>query len=160
MENATLHPLIREQGGAYGSGANYQAMVGNFYFHSYRDPNLFNTYLAFEEAIEHIIKKKLDASLLIEAKFEFIQEYDAPVTPGLRAQTAYFYDKTGRTLEFRKAYKKKILEVTLQDIKSAVHEAFLNKHGKKVFAASKMLYEKEEPQFKARGWDLKMMKIS
>jgi Zn-dependent M16 (insulinase) family peptidase len=160
MENASLHPMIREQGGAYGCGATYQPMTGNFYFHSYRDPNILSTYLAFHEAIDHIMSKKLDPQLLHEAKFEFIQELDAPITPGYRAQTAYLYEKTGKTLEFRKDYKQRILDVTLDDIKNAVQEAFSNNHGNKVFASSRGLYEKEQNSLNQKGFDLKMMKIS
>ena len=40
FDNLTLHNQIREQGGAYGGGAVCNPLSGNFYFYSYRDPNI------------------------------------------------------------------------------------------------------------------------
>lgn len=40
---------VRVQGGAYGSGCNF-LRNGNFYFYSYRDPNIENTYEAYKNA--------------------------------------------------------------------------------------------------------------
>ncbi len=159
MENAILHPLIREQGGAYGAGATYQPMVGNFYFHTYRDPNIANSYAAFQTAIDTILNGDIDEQMLKDAKFEFIQEYDSPVTPGMRAQTAYFYEKTQRTKEFREEYKKRILNVSLNDVKKAVEKAFVVKHGTKVFACSKTLFEKEQDLLQQHQIEVEMTKI-
>lgn len=144
MESLTLHPKIREQGGAYGAGATYQPLVGNFYFHSYRDPNISKTFDSFTQSIDDILNDEADEQMLKDAKFEFIQEFDAPVTPGMRAQTSYFYEKTKRNKKFREDYKKKILAITLFDVKEAVEKAFIKKKGIKVFACSKAHLDKEQ----------------
>lgn len=144
MDNAVLHPMIREQGGAYGSGATYQSIVGNFYFHSYRDPNVANTYEAFKKAIKTVIEGDFDEQMIKDAKFEFIQDYDAPITPGMRAQTAFFYEKTHRSKKFREDYKKRLLSVSKKEIQKAVEKAFLNNPSTCVFACSKEVYSKEK----------------
>jgi Zn-dependent M16 (insulinase) family peptidase len=159
MENMSLHPLIREQGGAYGSSATYQPMVGNFYFHTYRDPNISKSYQAFQTAIEAMIKGTTTEQMLKDAKFEFIQEFDAPITPGMRAQTAYFYEKTHRSIEFRKEYKKRILQVSLNDVKEAVEKAFSKKNGTKVFACSKEMLEQEQNNLLEQAINCELLKI-
>ncbi|MGH6636025.1 MAG: insulinase family protein, partial [Gammaproteobacteria bacterium] len=43
LQNGYLHNAVRERGGAYGSGAGYDASTGGFHFFSYRDPRLAGT---------------------------------------------------------------------------------------------------------------------
>ena len=45
-----LHPLIREKGGAYGSGCQVNES-GTFTFYSYRDPKVEQTYENFERSL-------------------------------------------------------------------------------------------------------------
>lgn len=159
MENMTLHPLIREQGGAYGSSATYQPIIGNFYFHTHRDPNISKSYEAFQTAIDSIIDGETTDQMLKDAKFEFIQEYDSPITPGMRAQTSYFFEKTDRNLKFREDYKKRILTVTKEDVKEAVEKAFTKKHGTKVFACSKELIEHEKASLEEHSIKFEIFKM-
>src|SRR5262249_53163363 len=67
IDHLTLHPIVREQGGAYGSGAVSNAISGNFYFYSHRDPNISRTFEAFEAAVNNVIQGKFDAQHLEEA---------------------------------------------------------------------------------------------
>src|SRR6185295_17676091 len=55
FENLTLHRRVREQGGAYGSGASYNPTSGLFYFYSHRDPNIASTQAAFDEVIQEVV---------------------------------------------------------------------------------------------------------
>lgn len=159
MESTCLHPLIREQGGAYGASATYQPMVGNFYFHTYRDPNVSQSFDAFHTTIETLLKTPISDQALKDAKFEFIQEFDAPITPGMRGQTAYFYEKTERTLKFRESYKKRILKVTQDDVKQAIAKALLKKQGTKVFACSLAIYQNEKDRLEERHLNFDIIKI-
>ncbi len=159
MDNLVLHPLIREQGGAYGSGATYQPMSGTFYFHSYRDPQIVSTFDAFQQSIRTLIDDPIDEQILKDAKFELIQELDAPVSPGMRAYTTYLYEKTGRTKEFREEYKKKILAVSLSQIKEAVKKAFSHQKGKKVFAVSHSRLQKEKNLLEKAQIDYEIIKV-
>jgi Zn-dependent M16 (insulinase) family peptidase len=63
IDNRILHPLIREQGGAYGCGATYGAATGYFTFHSYRDPHVANTLKIFEQSIEAIANGDFDREI-------------------------------------------------------------------------------------------------
>ena len=59
MTYNSLHPLIREKGGAYGSGCNVNES-GTFSMYSYRDPKIEQTYESFEKSIGMILDKDFD----------------------------------------------------------------------------------------------------
>ena len=145
FDNLTLHSSIREQGGAYGGGASSNAISGNFYFYSYRDPNIVSSLQAFEASINRIIKGNFDEEDLTEAKLEMIQAMDAPVSPGSRADLAYVWLKEGKTAEIRQAFRNKLLSLTKKDVIEAVRSEILPKwkNGATVVFAGQELLEKE-----------------
>ncbi len=147
MENEILHKRIREQGGAYGSGAVHAALSGQFYLFSYRDPNLSSTLSAFHEAISDVSKGKFEESNVDEAKLGMIQELDSPCAPGSRAMTAYCRLRSGRTPEKRQLFRKKVLSATSAEIERAMREHLLPewKKGITVCFAGKELFDKELP---------------
>ena len=51
MSSNFLLREIREKGGAYGAGSKISPN-GVFNFYSYRDPNLLETYNAFQKSVE------------------------------------------------------------------------------------------------------------
>jgi Zn-dependent M16 (insulinase) family peptidase len=145
FENVILHSKIREIGGAYGAGASYSSLTGSFYFYSYRDPHIANTFAAFEEAVQEIALGKFSERDIEEAKLSVIQQLDTPVSPGTRATLAYGWLRDGRTKQLREEYRKKILELGASDIKIAVEKEFLfpRKKGIEVSFASKELLERQ-----------------
>lgn len=145
FENVVLHKLIREQGGAYGGGASFNPLSGNFCFYAYRDPNINNTLHAFEEATRTIASGQFDASDLEEAKLEVIQTLDSPVAPGSRGDLAYGWFKEGKTHEIRQAFRNRLLALTSQDVIIAVEKHILNSSqiGPTVVFAGKELLDKE-----------------
>lgn len=153
FDNLTLHTRIREQGGAYGGGAVSNALSGNFYFYSYRDPNIASTLKAFEEAVELIREGKFDDEDLREAKLEMIQTLDSPISPGSRAELAYSWMREGKTLEIRQAFRNRILALTRKDIIKAVQEIIVPhmQRGVEVIMTGKELLEKENEILKAEG---------
>lgn len=145
MDNLTLHAAIREQGGAYGGGAINNAMSGNFYFYSYRDPNIFNSLEAFEKAIKNLLKGNFDDEDLSEAKLEMIQSMDSPISPGSRADVAYGWLREGKTVEIRQAFRDKLLALTKEEVIEAVRVKIADtwEKGATVVFAGKELLEKE-----------------
>lgn len=120
FNNLILHRKIREEGGAYGGGAVNNALGGNFYFYSYRDPHIASSLLAFEEAIQTVQKGHFDNQDLEEAKLEMVQQLDTPVAPGSRAVVAFHWLKEGRSEEIRQTFRDRLLAMTCEDVSQAV----------------------------------------
>ena len=153
LDNLSLHAKIREQGGAYGGGAVCNTLSGNFYFYSYRDPNIVSTLKAFEEAIQVIVRGEFNDSHLEEAKMEMIQELDAPLSPGSQAEVAFCWKQEERTLELRQINRNRLLALTCDDIIEAV-ELFIAKRmdqGVTVVCAGHALLERANQELQAEG---------
>lgn len=155
FDNLTLHKKIREEGGAYGGGAVCNPLSGNFYFYSYRDPVIGSSLNAFKEAIDNVLKAQFDDKDLEEAKLEMMQDMDAPISPGHRADVAYSWIKEGKNFEMRQQFRDRLLATTCEDIVKAVdnHIAKPFEQGKTVIFAGKELLEKENAELKAQGKD-------
>jgi len=153
FDNLTLHSKIREQGGAYGGGAVSNPMSGNFYFYSYRDPNIVPTFKAFEEAVQNVLQGNFDDSDLEEAKFEMIQGLDSPISPGSQAEIAYGWWREGRTLEVRQAFRNKLLALTREEVIEAVDRIIAKQmeKGAVVVFAGKELLERANQELMAEG---------
>jgi len=145
MENIVLHKEIREKGGAYGSGASYSPATGHFHFYAYRDTQLLSTYQAFLEAIDRIAAQKFSARELTEAKLGILQDLDAPLPPRQRAICAFGWQRMGRTLEKRDAFRKAVLDVSETDVAKAVEKHLAKQKDKGIFVsfAGEELFKKE-----------------
>jgi Zn-dependent M16 (insulinase) family peptidase len=115
LHNGYLHRAIREQGGAYGSGARYDSDSGSFRFFSYRDPRLEGTLHDFDEALDWLQGAHVDRELE-EAVLGIIQAIDQPASPAGEAIQAYFQALHGRTPEFRRRYRSGVLATTIADL--------------------------------------------
>lgn len=144
-DNLTLHRRIREQGGAYGGGAGTNSMSGNFYFYSYRDPNIASTFKAFEDSIHAIANGHFEQEDLEETKLELLQGLDSPVSPGSRAELAYGWLREGKTYELRKSYRERLLDLQKDQVIEAVKRSVIPNMGAgvPVVFAGKDLLEKE-----------------
>lgn len=143
LDNKILHPKIREEGGAYGCGAQYSPMGGHFAFYAYRDPHIAPTLKIFTEAMEAISAGHFEESDLNEAKLETIQQLDSPVTPGSRGMAGYTWHREGKMHSHRQHFRDRILALTAQELRLAVKKELLGKEGIIVTFASKELLEKE-----------------
>ncbi|MCP5504171.1 MAG: insulinase family protein [Chlamydiales bacterium] len=143
LENTFLHKKIREQGGAYGSGANYNPLSGNYYLYSYRDPHISLTYQAFEAGIAELAKGKFSERDLTEAKLGLIQDLDTPISPGARANLAYTYFREGYTKEFRQEFRDNVLNTTKDEVKKAIEKSLQGNAGTKVTFAGENLIQNE-----------------
>jgi len=156
FNNTTLHPRIREQGGAYGGGSANNPLAGIFYFFSYRDPNIAGTLAAFDEAVEKIASGDFSEGDLEEAKLEMIQVLDSPVPPGNRGELAYSWWVEGRTPQLRQAFRRRILEASSKEVVEAVKNTLLPLYRKAptIVFAGKDLLERENKVLMKQGKDL------
>ncbi|NGX61167.1 MAG: hypothetical protein K940chlam9_00648 [Chlamydiae bacterium] len=145
MENRILHARIREQGGAYGAGAVHGSLSGQFYFYSYRDPQLASTLQAFKEGVETVANGEISEQDLEEAKLGLFQDLDSPTPPGSRAFTAYSRLRGGRTPEIRQQYRENLFSYGKKEVKEAAQNHLLPnfEKGVTVSFAGKELLEKE-----------------
>ncbi len=124
LRNGCLHKLIREQGGAYGGGASFDASTRSFRFYSYRDPRLNETLDDFDKAIDWMLIENHSSQKLEEAILGVISDIDKPGSPAGQAKTNYHANLYGRTAEKRRAFRHAILNVSLKDLK-VVSERYL-----------------------------------
>lgn len=115
IQNGFLHTAIREQGGAYGSGAQYDPATATFRMFSYRDPRLAGTLEDYRRALEFAAEAS-DEQLLTEAILGVIRGLDQPKSPAGDALTAYYNRRYGRDPEFLAAYREKVLGVGFPDL--------------------------------------------
>ncbi|MGB1237640.1 MAG: insulinase family protein [Pseudomonadales bacterium] len=116
LRNGFLHRAIREQGGAYGSGAGQDSGDAVFRFFSYRDPRLEETLSDFDASVSWLRSETHDPKKLEEAILGVVSSIDKPASPAGEAKQAYHSELFGRTPEQRRAFRARILAVTLQDL--------------------------------------------
>ena len=84
LRSKVLHPLVREQGGAYGSSASMDTRLGLFTLTSYRDPTpaltleLYRDLPALFNNVTSVAKEK-EGVVMGEARLGVLQGLDAPV---------------------------------------------------------------------------------
>ncbi len=116
LRNGYLHRAIREQGGAYGSGASQDSSIAAFRFFSYRDPRLMETLEDFDKSVEWLLNEEHSDAQLEEAILGVISDIDKPSSPAGEAKQAFHNALFGRTIEQRKAFRARILNVTMSDL--------------------------------------------
>ncbi|MEK7340125.1 MAG: insulinase family protein, partial [Verrucomicrobiota bacterium] len=133
FEHKTLHPRIREQGGAYGANATFSTKMGHFYFLSYRDPHIYGTRNYFHEAVDQLCRGKISAQELEEAKLTILQDLDSPVSPENRALIAYGCLRSQKTKEMRQEFRESLLNATVNDVKYIVEKELKPKLAQGIF---------------------------
>lgn len=128
LRNGYLHTAIREQGGAYGGGATYNAEASAFCFYSYRDPRLLETFEDFKGAKAWLMSSEAQQTHVDEAILNVISAMDKPGSPAGEARKAFYQDLYGRTPEYRRAYREGVLSTTLDELR-AVAERYLQEDG-------------------------------
>ncbi len=117
MRNGFLHRAIREQGGAYGGGASQDTNIAAFRFFSYRDPRLEETLSDFDRAIDWVLTNDHTEEQLEQAVLGVISGLDKPGSPAGEAKQTFHNNLFGRTHEQRTAFRKRLLAVTLDDLR-------------------------------------------
>ncbi|MBU3848187.1 MAG: insulinase family protein, partial [Candidatus Acinetobacter avistercoris] len=122
LRNGFLHSAIREKGGAYGGGASYDGNACAFRFYSYRDPRLAETFQDFEASIDWLLNAEQKPHQLEEAILGLVSGMDKPGSPAGEAITACYALLHGRTPAFRKMLRKRLLQVTLEDLQRVTQQ--------------------------------------
>ncbi len=116
LRNGFLHRTIREQGGAYGGGADQDANSASFRFFSYRDPRLVETLNDYDKAVEWVINGKHEARHVEEAVLGVISNMDKSTSPAGAAKQAFYNELFGRSLEHRQRFREQVLETNIADL--------------------------------------------
>jgi Zn-dependent M16 (insulinase) family peptidase len=116
LSHGYLHQAIREQGGAYGAGAHYDAESCAFRFYSFRDPRLVETFDAFAASIDWIEQQAPQPQPLEEAILSIIAAMDKPSSPAAEAIAACHASLHGRSPALRQALRAQILQLQAQDL--------------------------------------------
>ena len=124
LRNGYLHTAIREQGGAYGGGATYNAESNAFCFFSYRDPRLLETFEDFKRAKDWLFSEQAKPAHVDEAILNVISALDKPGSPAGEARKAFYLALYGRTSEYRKAYREGVLSTTLEELRAVAERYF------------------------------------
>ena len=122
LRNGFLHRAIREQGGAYGSGAGQESNYGVFRFFSYRDPRLEGTVKDFYAALTWLIETKHNSQNLEEAILGVIGSLDKTSSPAGKAKQHFYNSLFGRKLEQRQQFRQQVLAVTVDDMKRVAEQ--------------------------------------
>lgn len=122
LRHGYLHRALREQGGAYGGGATYDNDTGAFRFYSYRDPRLEETLMDFDASLNWLQNHSHDPRTLEEAILTIINRIDRPLSPAGEAISAFFSQLHGRTPEKRRAFRQRILQVSLEDLQAVAQK--------------------------------------
>lgn len=124
MRNGFLHRAIREQGGAYGGGASQDANSASFRFFSYRDPRLSETLEDFDRALDWVSSGTHADHQLEEAILGVIASMDKPSSPAGEAKQAFYNHLFNRSLEQRKVFRQRVLDTTMEDLRTVVGKYF------------------------------------
>ncbi|KAI8441289.1 hypothetical protein MSG28_014924 [Choristoneura fumiferana] len=109
-----LHPIVREQNGAYGGGAAL-TLDGIFSYYSYRDPNSRITMDVFDDTADWVSKNTslVDDQNLFESKLSILQQMDQPVAEYMKGIDLFLY---GLSYDIWKTQRERVLAVNKEDL--------------------------------------------
>ncbi len=145
----SLHPEIREKGGAYGGGAYARGLNGVFGMYSYRDPNPLNSLKVMSEAGRWARDREWTERDLEEAKLSVFQGYDAPMSVSKEGMRRFLSGVEDEMLQVR---RERLLDVSAQQVQSVADE-FLVKRAQEASIA--VLGEKKDWATEANGWEFR-----
>lgn len=126
LRNGFLHTAIREQGGAYGAGAQQDSNTGAFRFFSYRDPRMADTLKDFDKSLDWIMNSQHQWQAVEEAILGVIGSIDRPASPAGEAKQAFHAELHGRSIELREAFRQRVLGVKAEDLQRVTRDYLLN----------------------------------
>jgi Zn-dependent M16 (insulinase) family peptidase len=126
MRDTFLHRELREKGGAYGGYAQAGVANGTFYLGSYRDPNIVRTYDVFDEAVRWVVEGDIHPDRLKEAVLSACGDVDPLESPDIKGRREATNRATGFTRELRERFKKRLLEVTAEDLRRVTRAYFVD----------------------------------
>ena len=145
----SLHPEIREKGGAYGGGAYARGLGGVFGMYSYRDPNPTNSLKIMAEAGKWARDRVWSAQDLEEAKLSAFQGYDAPQSVSREGMRLFL---SGITDEMLQARRERLLDVSAAQVQEVADKFLVQRAGEANLA---VLGEKKDWVDAGQGWELR-----
>jgi Zn-dependent M16 (insulinase) family peptidase len=142
LRNGFLHRSIREQGGAYGGGANQDSANACFKFFSYRDPRLSETFSDFDQSLQWLVETQHEYMALEEAILGVISSLDKPASPAGDAKQVFHNNLFGRTTEQKLKFRHAILAVTIDDLVQVTKKYLLDQDSSQA-VVSNQEHEKE-----------------
>ncbi|MFH0765205.1 MAG: insulinase family protein, partial [Calditrichota bacterium] len=110
-----LWSRIREQGGAYGAHLS-MGRRGDLFVFSFRDPNLKETVLTFEEIGRYISQMDVAANEVEKSIISVIADLDRPLTSSLKAERSASYFISGITQEDIQRERDEVLNTHKEDL--------------------------------------------
>jgi Zn-dependent M16 (insulinase) family peptidase len=117
LRDTFLHRELREKGGAYGGYAQAGIASGTFYFGSYRDPNIVRTYDIFDQAVKWVTDGEIEPETVKEAILGACGDVDPMESPDIKGRREATQRMTGFTRKAREHFKRRLLEVTPDDLR-------------------------------------------
>jgi Zn-dependent M16 (insulinase) family peptidase len=117
LRDTFLHRELREKGGAYGAYAQAGIGGGNFYFGSYRDPNIIRTYDIYDQAALWVMDGEIDPEAVKEAILGACGDVDPLESPDIKGRREATNKLTGFTRQERETFKQRLLKVTEADLR-------------------------------------------
>jgi presequence protease len=149
LRDTFLHRELREKGGAYGGYAQAGIGSGTFYFGSYRDPNITRTYDVYDEAVKWVTDNEIEAEALKEAILGACGDVDPLESPDIKGRREATNRSTGFTREERERFKKRLLQVSADDLRRVARAYLTVAHPVQATVAGPELVEaarKERPE--------------
>lgn len=114
LSSKYLHPVVREQNGAYGGGAAL-TLDGVFNYYSYRDPNSRVTLDVFDETANWLSKNTdlVNDQNLFESKLSILQQMDQPIPEYMKGIDLFLY---GLSYDIWQTQRERVLAVKKEDL--------------------------------------------
>ncbi|XP_022201807.2 presequence protease, mitochondrial [Nilaparvata lugens] len=116
-----LLPVVREKGGAYGSGCRI-TNGGVINFFSYKDPNPVQSLDVFDQSLTWLMKKEFSKNDIQEAKLGVFKSLDLPVPPGNKGLSAFI---SGLSDDKLQRHRTSLINVSEEDVMRAAQK-YLN----------------------------------
>ncbi|MBF0155852.1 MAG: insulinase family protein [Magnetococcales bacterium] len=155
LRNGFLHRAVREQGGAYGSGAGFDADAGAFRFYSYRDPRLAETLADFDRSLDWLFSTSHDERALEEAILGVIGALDRPGSPAGEAKRAFHDAYHGKSPEIRRRFRDGVLGVDVESMRRvAARHLVPARASVGIVSNAESLAGLADPELEIRHWQL------
>ena len=122
LQQQLLHPLLREQGGAYGAHAAYDATGGLFLCASSSDPRLAATYADMQRALDELQTRDFTPVMLDEAILSVIKRLDTPMRGLGQLAKAWQAGRAGLTDAQRSAFRLGVLGCSLDEVRRVARQ--------------------------------------
>ena len=137
LRDRYLHTAIREQGGAYGGGAQFDAASETFRFYSYRDPRCEQTFADFAQCVKQFVNDRIETQHLQQAIFGVSARLSSPLSAPQQAKADFLALQNGVDKAFRDQLRQAVIAVTAQDLQRVAATYLVDKPQAKVVVCNK-----------------------